>query len=129
LRELGRLKPAEIWVIQVTPWSRGFEPKTVADISDRRNELSGNIAMSQEICAIEKINELVDALGEGENVEDKRLRLPPGKEYRHIEVRIVEMTSEVFRSLDFASKIDRSPSFIRKLMDHGEERAEEVLRG
>jgi hypothetical protein len=29
--------------------------------------------------------------------------------------------------LDFASKLDRSPSFIRDLMDYGEERAGEFL--
>ena len=110
LRELGRIKPDEIWVIQVTPWSRGFEPKKVADINDRRNELSGNIALSQEIYTIEKINEMVDELGEGENVEDKRLRLTGrGKEYKHIEMRVVEMSTEMSQSLDFASKIVAAP--------------------
>jgi NTE family protein len=129
LRDLARLKPDEIWVIQVTPWSRGFEPKTVADIMDRRNELSGNVAMAEDVYLIEKINELVDKLGEGENQEDKRLRVPgeEDKEYRHIEVRMIEMSDEMYRALDFASKIDRSPSFIRKLIAHGEERAEESL--
>jgi len=53
LRDLGRLKPDEIWVIQVTPWSRGGEPKKVAEIMDRRNELSGNVAMSQDLYIIE----------------------------------------------------------------------------
>ena len=96
---------------------------------DRRNEMSGNVAMSQDVYLIEKINELVDKLGEGENKEDKRLRLPgeEGKEYKHIEVRIIEMSAEMYQSLDFASKIDRSPSFTQELMDHGEERAEECL--
>ncbi len=128
LREMARMKPDEIWVIQVTPWSRGFEPKKVADIMDRRNELSGNVAMAQDVYIIEKINDLVDALGEGENKEDKRLHLPEGKEYRHIEVRIIGMRPEMHQGLDFASKIDRRPSFIRELIDHGEERAEEVLK-
>lgn len=129
LREMARLKPDEIWVVQVTPWSRGFEPTKVADIMDRRNELSGNVAMAQDIYLVEKINELVDALGEGESKEDKRLRLPgeEGKEYKHIEVRVVGMSDEMHRNLDFASKIDRRPSFIRELMDHGEERAGECL--
>jgi NTE family protein len=105
LREMARMKPEEIWVIQATPWSRGFEPKTISDINDRCNELSGNIAMSQDIYLTEKINELVDALGEGENVKDKRLRLPgeAGKEYRHIEIRVIEMSDDMFHSLDAAS--------------------------
>jgi NTE family protein len=131
LREMARMKPEEIWVIQVTPWSRGVEPKKVADIMDRRNELSGNVAMSQDIYLTEKINKLVDKLGEGENLEYKRLRLPgeEGKEYRHIEVRIIEMSPEIHQNLDFASKIDRRPSFIQELVNHGEEQTEELLRG
>ncbi len=130
LREMARMKPDEIWVIQVTPWSRGFEPKKVADIIDRRNELSGNVAMSQDLYLIEKINELVDALGEGENKEDKRLRFPGGgKEYKHIEVRVIEISPEMSQNLDFASKIDRRPSFIQEMMEHGEGRAEELLKG
>ena len=118
-------------MVQVTPWSRGFEPKTIADVNDRCNELSGNIAISQDIYLMEKIDELVDALSEGENVKDKRLRLPgeEGKEYRHIEVRVIEISDDMSHSLDAASKLDRTPSFIRKLMDHGEQRVEEALRG
>jgi len=112
LREMSRMKPKEIWVVQVTPWSRGFEPKTIADVNDRCNELSGNIAISQDIYLMEKIDELVDALGESENVKDKRLRLPgeESKEYRHIEVRVIEMSDEISHGLDAASKLDRSLS-------------------
>jgi hypothetical protein len=85
--------------------------------------------MPQDIYLIEKMNELVAALGEGENREDKRLRLLEGKEYKHIEVRVIEMSAEMSQSLDFASKIARSQSSVRKLMDHGEQRAEEFLKG
>jgi hypothetical protein len=35
----------------------------------------------------------------------------------------------MLKELDFASKLDRGPWFIRALMDYGEERAEEFLRG
>ncbi len=130
VRELGRMQPDEIWVIRVTPWSRGGEPTSVGDMMDRRNELAGNVALHLEIASIEKINELVEELGEGENKEDKRLRLPgKGKEYRHIEVREITMSPEMYQSLDFATKIDRSPSLLRELMEHGEERAEEFLKG
>ncbi len=98
----------------------------MVDILDRRNELAGNLSLYQEIHFIEKINDLVAKLGEGESPEDRRLRIPGerGKEYRPIKVCRIEMLKE----LDFASKLDRSPSFIRGLMDYGEERAEEFLR-
>ncbi len=130
IRELGRLKPDEIWVIKITPDSRGDEPKTVGDIMDRRNELSGNVALHEDLYLLVKINELVEELGEEENGEGKRLRLPgSGREYRHIEVRIIEMSDEIHQELDFASKADRNPLFIRELMDYGEERTEEFLKG
>jgi NTE family protein len=121
VRELTDAKPEEIWVIQIAPERRAEEPKSMVDILDWRNELAGNLSLYQEIHFIEKINDLIDKLG-----EDKRLRIPGerGKEYRHIKVCRIEMLKE----LDFASKLDRSPSFIRGLMDYGEERAEEILR-
>jgi NTE family protein len=121
VRELTDAKPDEIWVIQIDPERRAEEPKSMVDILDRRNELAGNLSLYQEIHFIEKVNDLIDKLG-----EDKRLRIPGerGKEYRHIKVCRIEMLKE----LDFASKLDRSPSFIRGLMDYGEERAEEFLR-
>ena len=63
-----------------------------------------------DIYLIEKINELVDASGEGDNVKDKRLRLPgeEGKVYRHIEIRVIEMSDDISYSLDAASKLDRT---------------------
>jgi NTE family protein len=107
---------------------RAEEPKSMVDILDRRNELAGNLSLHQEIYFIERINYLIDRLGEeDESPGNKRLRIPgeEGKEYRPIRVRRIEM----LRELDFASKLDRSPSFIRDLMDYGEERAEEFLAG
>jgi NTE family protein len=127
VRELTDAKPDEIWVVQIDPERREEEPKAMVDILDRRNELAGNLSLHQEIYFIEKINYLIDKLGEDESPENKRLRIPgeEGKEYRPIRVRRIEM----LRELDFASKLDRSPSFIRGLMDYGEERAEAFLSG
>ncbi len=126
VRELTDANPDEVWVIQIDPQRRAEEPKSMVDILDRRNELAGNLSLYQEIHFIEKINDIVDKLGEGESPEGKRLRIlgERGKEYRPIAVRRIEM----LQALDFASKLDRSPSFIRGLMAYGEERAEEFLR-
>ncbi len=125
VRELTDARPDEIWVIQIDPEGREEEPRSMVDILDRRNELAGNLSLYQEIHFIEKINDLVAKLGEGRSPEAKRLRIPgaEGKEYRHIEVRRLEMLEE----LDFASKLDRRPSFIRGMMHYGEVRAEEFL--
>jgi NTE family protein len=126
VRELPRANPEEIWVIQIDPEKRDEEPRSMADILDRRNELAGNISLYQEIHFIEKINHLVDKLGEG---EEKRLRVPArdgedAREYRHIEVRWIELTEP----LDYASKLDRNPGFIRRMMASGERSAEAFLK-
>jgi hypothetical protein len=76
VRELTEARPDEIWVIQIDPERRAEEPKSMVDILDRRNELAGNLSLYQELYFIEKINDLVDKLGEGESPENKRLRLP-----------------------------------------------------
>jgi NTE family protein len=129
VRELPRANPDEIWVIQIDPEKRNKEPKSMADILDRRNELAGNISLYQEIDFIKKINHLVDKLVEGEDRKVKRLRVPgregkEDREYRHIELRWIELTEP----LDFASKLDRNPDFIRRLMADGERSAEAFLR-
>jgi NTE family protein len=129
VRELPRVNPDEIWVIQIDPQKRDEEPKSMADILDRRNELAGNISLYQEIDFIEKINHLVDKLVPGENRKEKTLRVPggegeKGREYRHIEVRWIELTEP----LDFASKLDRNPAFIWRMMADGERSAEAFLR-
>lgn len=108
----ARAKPDEIWIIQINPQVRSEEPMSVQDIQDRRNELSGNLSLNQEIHFIEQINDFVS-----------QGYLPDSK-YKHVEVRRLRMT----RELDYASKLDRNPSFIHDLINDGEQQAELFLR-
>ena len=48
-------------MIQVNPTARALEPTTVLDIADRRNELSGNLSLYQELSFVEKIDELLES--------------------------------------------------------------------
>ena len=101
--------PEEIWVVQLNPQRRDGEPKNVRDIVDRRNELSGNLSLAQELYFIERINQL-------------RSRYPELRQkYRHIRLRVVELERP---DLDYASKLDRSPQLLRGLIEHGSRRAE-----
>ncbi|MFP5369899.1 MAG: patatin-like phospholipase family protein [Actinomycetes bacterium] len=110
VRQLPDAGPEEIWVIRINPRARATEPRSVADIADRRNELAGNISLEQELHVIRKVNEWADRLGDP---------------YRRIEIR--EMTLDL--ELDVASKLDRSPAFLRRLFDAGRERADRFLAG
>jgi NTE family protein len=110
VRELPDAGPEEIWVIRINPRGRATEPKSVADIADRRNELAGNLSLEQELFFIRKVNEWADRLGDP---------------YRRIEIR--ELTLDL--DLDVASKLDRRPAFLRRLFAAGREQAGTFLAG
>jgi NTE family protein len=117
VRELVDTRPDEIWVIQINPKEGDGEPRTMMEIADRRNELSGNLSLHQELGFIEKVDQLLE---QGRLAADGR--------YRQITVRLIELTRpRRSRSLGTASKLDRAPAFIRELIAHGEARAEEFL--
>lgn len=117
VKELTDERPDEIWVIQINPKATKHEPKTVAEIADRRNELAGNLSLYQELAFIEKIDQMLE-----------QGRLPPENKYKQIVVRVIELSrSRLSRSLGTASKLNRDSGFIRDLISHGEARAEEFL--
>lgn len=104
-------RPDEIWVVRINPEARREVPVTVPAILDRRNELSGNLSLRQELDFIEKINDLV----ERKAFKDAR--------YRPIPLRSIEMADAFAEPLDTGSKLDRAPALIGSLMAHGDERA------
>lgn len=110
IREFTNLAPAppdEIWIVRINPLESREEPVQMSQIVDRRNELSGNLSLDQEIVFINKINEL-------------RAKFEPLRErYRHIEIRQVELALD----LDYPSKLDRSVSHIHRLIATGREAA------
>jgi NTE family protein len=104
-------------VIQINPSEIEDEPKTVAEIADRRNELAGNLSLNQELGFIEKIDQMLEGG-----------QLSRGGKYNQIVVRVIELSRSRFsRSLGTASKLNRDPLFIQDLISHGEVRAEEFL--
>jgi NTE family protein len=111
IRDLTNLpsRPREIWVIQINPQRRSSEPRSVRDIDSRRNELSGNLSLGQELYFIQKINELLT----------KHASL--AEHYQNIKIRVVELGVP---GLDYPSKLDRSSILIETLMANGAEKAE-----
>jgi len=102
--------PDEVWLIQINPSRRSKIPRKQAEITDRRNELSGNTSLEQEVQFIEQINEWIDA----GHLPDK---------YTHTDVLRVRLDEE----LDWSTKIDRSPAFIDTLFRTGRDRADSFL--
>lgn len=110
--------PAELWVLQINP--RDFDVEQLKfDIVDRRNELSGNLSLNQEIAFIEAVNK----------------RITRGDDRKHQPVQVhrvildrcaIEKTAPV--KLNALSKSDRSPILKDALMAHGETQAQRFFR-
>jgi len=114
VRELLDAGPDELWVIQINPRQRDTEPTTLAEIADRRNELSGNLSLYQELAFIEKIDQLLEA----------GLLRAEGK-YKQVVVRVIELSRSALPRARAASKLNRDPQFIQNLISHGEQQAGE----
>jgi NTE family protein len=120
IRELADLNPDEIWVIQINPEEIESTPTGTEKMTDRRNELAGNLSLNQELYFVRRTNELVRRCG---HYEDGVFKLsggssPDNREYRTIKLRRVELT----RELDYSSKLDRDAASIGKLIDEDADR-------
>ena len=116
VRELLESEPDELWVIQINPTERATEPRTILDIADRRNELSGNLSLYQELHVIEKIDQL---LADGLLIGDR---------YKQVTVRVIELDRpRSSQLLGPTSKLNRDSRFILDLMRQGEHQAEQFL--
>lgn len=101
--------PDEVWVVQINPQRREREPRSLWEVKDRSNELSGNLSLGQELFFISKINQLRE--------EHPSL----ASRYAQIRIRVVELEAS---RLDLPSKLDRRPEFIEALINAGSERAD-----
>jgi NTE family protein len=104
-------KPEELWVVQINPQELAGEPTTLEEIADRRNELSGNISLNQELRFIERVNDWVAA---------GKL---PADEFKHTEIHRIEMD----QGYNNSTKLDRDPEFIEELIESGRERTAAFL--
>lgn len=102
-------KPDEIWIVRIDPIATGEVPRSLDEIADRRNDLSGNLSLKQEKHMIESINDLIE---KGVITDEA---------YKRIEIREIELGME----LDLLSKRDRDSAFLAALMERGESKANE----
>lgn len=131
---LGNL-PQEIWVIKLNPTRRESIPVAPDDILDRRNELEGNISLFQSLQSIEKLNnlllrgaykeEFLEELGIREPIKIPRSFID--LEDKPYYIPFIEMSDSLQKSLNYESKLDRSPEQIKKLMEDGQSQAKKFL--
>lgn len=122
-------KPDEIWIAQVNPRRCNTEDRnglsqrwTSAhfELFDRRNELSGNLSLFQEIDFIDAMNRRIDTASATKQDD------------QHIQVFTIPLDDPVAqrqsrRTLGYATKLDRDRGLKDALIEHGDEQAAKFL--
>ncbi|MET3130336.1 putative acylesterase/phospholipase RssA [Oxalobacteraceae bacterium GrIS 1.11] len=117
-------KPDEVWVIQINPINYDVD-MLKKDIWDRRNELSGNLSLNQEVAFIGAINKRITALQPGKQ------DLSPEAD-KHVQVHRIIMDGdsiekETGKTLNALSKFDRDPKLEEALVRTGKSQADNFL--
>ena len=102
----------ELWIIQINSSTCTGVPKETHEIMDRRNALSGNLSLEQELSFIDRLNQ---AVASGKVAETT---------YRPIRVARIPLD----RELGYQSKLDRDPEFLAGLMEYGRTKARWFLK-
>jgi len=127
--------PDEIWVIKLNPTRRDSIPVQPDDILDRRNELEGNVSLFQSLRSIERLNDLfLDGAFKEEYLArlhiSKPIKIPRSfieKPDRPYYIPFIEMSDSLQKSLNYESKLDRSPERINRLIEDGKVQAKQFL--
>jgi NTE family protein len=96
-------KPEELWIVQINPQDTDDRPTTLREIRDRRNELSGNISLTQQLQFLQRVNDWIDA------------GHLPESDFQQVKLRRIELD----RDLSYATKLDRDAEFIGDLVELG----------
>jgi predicted acylesterase/phospholipase RssA len=125
-----RKKPDGLWVLQINQDQYDFD-KHIGDadasaafggeIWHRRDSLSGNLSLNQEIAFIEAINRRLDDPDQASGERDKPI------EVARIVMDGAAVASAVGRELGAFSKMDRDPALKDALLEHGRAQARHFL--
>jgi NTE family protein len=112
IHDLIELQIDEIWLIQINSSSTARVPSETHEILDRRNALSGNLSMEQELGFIDMLNR---AIRQGKLRNDS---------FHPIEVSRISLD----RELGHRTKLDRRPELLDELREYGKTKCRWFLR-
>jgi NTE family protein len=116
-------RPEEIWIVQINRVHHDSIPERPADITDRRNQLAGNLSLRHELQTIEMVNLLIQ-----EDALTDHFRQRFGLDITEpIAVRFIRMSRELEHALDYPSKLSRQPAHIERLLADGAAQANAFL--
>lgn len=127
--------PNEIWVIKINPTNADKVPASADEISDRRNELVGNVSLFQQLDSLSVLNDLYQKgafraeFAKGFDL-DGPLRIPrcfPDDPPCSYHIPFLEMSGGLASTLYYESKLDRSAAHIDAMMADGVRQAKVFL--
>jgi len=129
--------PQEIWVIKINPTGTQRVPQAPEEIADRRNEMVGNLSLFHQLGSIGFLNDLLlrgafspDFLAQFHITSPvmipKCFADEPDQSYH---IPFIEMSESLQQTLDYESKLDRSPENVQRLIDDGEHQAAAFFDG
>ncbi|MCW3480390.1 patatin-like phospholipase family protein [Neisseriaceae bacterium JH1-16] len=129
--------PQEIWVIKINPTGCQRVPQAPEEIADRRNEMVGNMSLFQQLTNIGFLNDLLlrGAFSEA-FLSALHITAPvcipqcvDDEAAQPYHIPFIEMSESLQQTLDYESKLDRSPENVQRLIDDGERQATAFLEG
>jgi NTE family protein len=129
--------PEEIWVVKINATGCPEVPRTPEAISDRRNEMIGNVTLFQQLQSIHTLNDLLlrqafrPEFLAGAGIKEP-VYVPSclgDGEVRPYHIPFLEMSPGLQVTLDYESKLDRGSQNIQRLMLDGEMQGKAFIEG
>jgi NTE family protein len=113
----------EIWIIFINSITCDHVPTKPHDIVDRRNEMTGNVSLLQDLIMLAAFERAFEGGG-------LALEVWKGLGFdteQWIKLRLIQMSKPLLDSLDYASKLSRAPEHIHRLMADGAVQAQRLI--
>lgn len=118
----GRL-PEEIWIVMIDPLEYHKVPTSPDEILERRTQMTSNISLVQDI---EKIAMQWIMVNNG-GVKPEYLESMGFSHAHHLRIRFIKISENIQKTLDYSSKLSRSPQLIDGLIAEGKAQAKHFM--
>ncbi|MFZ9649260.1 MAG: patatin-like phospholipase family protein, partial [Fluviibacter sp.] len=115
--------PEEIWIVMIDPLEYHKVPTSPDEILERRTQMTSNISLVQDI---EKIAMQWIMVNNG-GVKPEYLEGMGFGHAQQLRIRFIKISEDIQRTLDYSSKLSRSPELIDSLITEGKAQAEQFL--
>lgn len=115
--------PEEIWIVMIDPLEYHKVPTSPDEILERRTQMTSNISLVQDI---EKVAMQWLMVNNG-GVKPEYLEGMGFSHAQHLRIRFIKISEDIQRTLDYSSKLSRSPQLIDGLIAEGMAQAHQFM--